>query len=137
VLLTLHKDYEILSKESEASQKDIESILERFPQIPSEYLDLIDEVTEIELEWNAEQYLRIWHPDGCLEMDEAYDISLHIKGAIPIGDNGGGKVIFYMNGIENGWGLYLVGFGNLDPEEAEYLASSLTDLLCKGIDRPA
>ena len=61
-------------------------------------------------------------------MDEGYDISKRIAGAIPVGDDGGGKVIFYMNG-QDGFGLYHVGYGDLDAEDAVFMASGLSDLL--------
>jgi hypothetical protein len=59
---------------------------------------------------------------------KGYGISKRIAGAIPIGDDGGGRVIMYMNGKE-GYGLYHVGYGDLDEEDAIFIASNLTALL--------
>ena len=68
-------------------------------------------------------------------MDHAYGISKRIAGAIPIGDDGGGKVIFYMNG-KKGFGLYHVGYGDLDAEDATFAAPNLSALfeLGAGVD---
>ncbi|MBX9624137.1 MAG: SMI1/KNR4 family protein [Gemmataceae bacterium] len=68
-------------------------------------------------------------------MDEGYMIRHRIPGAIPIGDDGGGQVIFYAQG-RDGFGLYHVGYGNLDIQDAKYIAPSLSDFLSrnKGID---
>ena len=59
-----------------------------------------------------------------------------MPGAIPIGDNGGGEVIFYADG-SNGFGLYQVKYGNLDLEDATWIAPDLEALLYRGegIDR--
>jgi hypothetical protein len=44
-------------------------------------------------------------------------------------------VIFYMNG-ESGFGLYHAGYGDLDADDAVFIASSLSDLLehASGVD---
>jgi hypothetical protein len=54
---------------------------------------------------------------------------------MPIGDDGGGQVIFYLDG-QHGFGLYHVGYGNLGEEDAIWIAASLKELLCeaKGVD---
>ena len=63
-------------------------------------------------------------------MDEGYGIQKRIPGAFPIGDNGGGHLIFYQDG-EHGRGLYQVGYGDLDGADAVFVAVSLTDTLTK------
>ena len=73
-------------------------------------------------------------PEGCLEMDEAHGISDYIPGAIPIGDDEGGKALIYMTG-NKGWGLYLSGFGDLDAEDAQWIASNLRELLCECVGK--
>lgn len=77
------------------------------------------------------QYIRIWGPAGCIEMDEGYGIRRRIPGAFPVGDDGGGHVIFYQNG-KDGFGLYHVGYGNLVGDDAIWIAPTLADLLTKG-----
>jgi hypothetical protein len=65
-------------------------------------------------------------------MDEGYDISNRINGVIPIGDDGEGKVIFYMRG-KRGDGLYHVSYGDLDAEDAVFAAPNLTAFLQHGV----
>jgi hypothetical protein len=61
-------------------------------------------------------------------MNEAHHISQRIHGAIPIGDDGGDRVVLYLDG-DNGFGLYRVGFGSLDREDAKWIAPSLIAVL--------
>ena len=61
-----------------------------------------------------------------------FRIIFHTLWRLAIGDDEGGKVIFYAEGKE-GFGLYLVGFGNLDLDDAVYIAPSLEALLIEGI----
>jgi len=56
-------------------------------------------------------------------MDVGYGISKWIPGVLPIGDDGGGEVIFYANG-KRGSGLSHVGYGNLDLDDAVWIAGS-------------
>jgi hypothetical protein len=128
MLSEIHQSFRVLAKRPEAAVGEITAIIERFPRIPSDYLRLIASVTELELEHECGQYLRIWSPAGCFDQDDGYDISKRIPGAIPIGDDGGGHVIMYMEGC-NGFGLYHVGYGNLDAEAAVWIAPTLTEFL--------
>jgi hypothetical protein len=110
-------------------------MLEKFGSVPDEFLEMVREATEIEIQHDNGTYLHFWGPSACIELDEAYEISKRIKGAFPIGDDGGGRVIFYMDG-KHGFGIYLVGFGDLDADDAIWVAASLSDLLtgAKGIE---
>jgi hypothetical protein len=87
--------------------------------------------TEIELIASA-KYFRIWGLAGCIEMDEAYGISERISEAFPFGDDGGGSVIFYRP-PPLGAGLYHVGFGDLDFEDAVWFSPDLTQFMCNGV----
>lgn len=118
----------VLAQEDPATESDIEKVTSRFPSLPAEYIDIVRHATEIEVEFENGRYLRVWGPSGCLEMDEAYLISAQIAGSIPVGDDGGGHVIYYHKG-KSGWGLYCNGYGNLDPDDAVWIAASLDQLL--------
>lgn len=100
--------------------------------IPQEYISFISQMTEAEILVLNETYIRIWGATGCVEMNAEYNIQKYIPGAIAIGDDEGGKVIFYANGKE-GSGLYKVGFGDLDIDAAEFISPSLVDLLVDGV----
>ncbi|MEE3664907.1 hypothetical protein V2I52_23885 [Brenneria sp. g21c3] len=64
-------------------------------------------------------------------MNESYHIQKYIPDAIAIGDDERGQVIFYAT-EGDGYGLYKVGFKNLDIEDAVFISNSLYDLLMKG-----
>lgn len=131
MLDSLHEKFNVLDQQEPASEEELRQLTARFPQVPQEYLELVSEATEIEMEWDARQYLRLWGPSGCVEMDESYDIGARIEGALPVGDNGGGGALLYMEG-KDGPGLYKVGFGDLDREDAVWVAPSLRKLLTEG-----
>jgi hypothetical protein len=132
MLAQLDKTWKLLARQPPASDSQVLMLNGHYPSMPDEYLSLIKEATEIELQHQRGQYVRIWGPKGCVEMDDGYDISQRIAGAIPIGDNGGGKVLFYMNG-KKGFGLYHVGYGDLDADVAIFAAPSLSALLQHGV----
>lgn len=100
--------------------------------IPQEYIDFITQLAEVEILIFDESYVRIWSAIGCIEMNSAYNIQKYIPGSIAIGDDEGGKVVFYANGKE-GFGLYKVGFGDLDINSAEWISPSLVSFLIDGI----
>lgn len=128
----LPKTLRVLASQPGATTEQVTELKGRFSSVPEEYLKLVEEATEIELQHENGQYVRIWGPSGCIEMDEGYKISKRINGAIPIGDDGGGKVIFYMKG-KRGDGLYHVGYGDLAAEDAVFTAPSLTAFLQQGV----
>ena len=131
MLKLLHPKFRVLQNQPKASTEELERLIGYFPLVPSDYIQLANEATEVELEWNGEQYLRIWNPSGCIEMDQAYGFQRRIEGSVPIGDDGGGGALVYMNG-DNGWGVYRVGFGDIDRHDALWIATSLKDLLIRG-----
>ncbi|ELN2737002.1 SMI1/KNR4 family protein [Pluralibacter gergoviae] len=120
-----------------STQEEVNSLISHFNtiSIPSEYIDFIYKFSDAEILVNNESYIRIWGGKGCIEMNNSYNIQKYIPGALAIGDDEGGKVIFYAQG-NDGYGLYLVGFGDLDINDAVFVAESLKDLLIcgRGID---
>ena len=65
-------------------------------------------------------------------MDEAYDVSLRIPDAIPVGDNGGGAMLIYLNG-DSGQGLYRVSYGDIEVASALLISPTLSALLTRGL----
>lgn len=55
--------------------------------IPSDYLDVIAEMTDVDLLANGKKHPRIWGPMRCVEMHEAYEIQNHIPLSLAAGDN--------------------------------------------------
>jgi len=128
MLKNLSASWKLLAKRAAAEESEIAALVKIVGDIPNEYLALVGEATEIELLHANGQYLRIWGPAGCREMDQAYDIRRRIPGALPIGDDGGGSVLMYAVG-HNGFGVYKVGFGCLDADELNWVGVSLCELL--------
>src|SRR5690606_8385509 len=122
--------FKILASQPGATSEEIRDLTDYFGIVPQEYVDLICEATEIEMQHLEGQYVRIWGPLGCIEMDEGYGIRQRMPDALPIGDDGGGHVIFYSDG-KHGHGLYHVGYGNLDRGDAVWIAPSLYAFLVK------
>ncbi|ELR64590.1 hypothetical protein C942_02403 [Photobacterium marinum] len=64
-------------------------------------------------------------------MNEEYMVQDYIPNSLAIGDDEGGSALIIMTG-NKGYGLYKVGFGDLDVDDAEYISASLSELLIDG-----
>ncbi|WP_330986288.1 MULTISPECIES: SMI1/KNR4 family protein [Enterobacterales] len=117
-----------------SSKDDIEKMKNHFKgiTIPQEYSIFVSQMTEAEFFVVDESYIRIWGAEGCMEMNDSHHVQKYIPNSLAIGDDEGGKVILYAFG-NNGYGLYQVGFGDLDINDAEFISPSLTDLLIHGV----
>ena len=123
----LHSDFHVLSAEPPAVESDVVAIRARYQNIPRYLLDLYMQGTEIELRHKDGALMRIWSPAGCIEMDNAYEISKRIPGAMPFGDDGG-RVLLQCDGPQ-GPGIYVCGYGALDVDEVIRVAGSLQHIL--------
>ncbi|EOU8735676.1 TPA: SMI1/KNR4 family protein [Escherichia coli] len=130
----IHEKFRLDVYKSASSKNDMEQMKNHFKDItiPDEYSAFVSQMTEAEILVMNELYIRIWGAEGCIEMNDAYHIQKYIPNSLAIGDNEGGKVILYASG-KGGFGLYQVGFGDLDINDAEFISSSLTELLIYGI----
>lgn len=135
MLEKLHHDVRGLARQKGASAPELAALSQRFPDLPGAFLELFGAATDLELSYRG-TYVRFYGPDGCLEMDRAYDISRRIPGAVVVGDNGGSEAIVFM-APPPGPGLFRVGYGALDVEEFKQVASSLEALLIQALPEPA
>ncbi|HDR6310635.1 TPA: SMI1/KNR4 family protein [Bacillus cereus] len=133
ILENLNAVFILETQEPPATKETIQE-LQGFSSIdvPSDYLEIIQHCTDAEINVNNEIYIRIWSPEGCIEMNEAHNIQKYIPNSLAIGDDEGGKVLLYANGNE-GFGLYMVDFGDLHIEEAIKISPSLKLLLMDGV----
>lgn len=132
-LANLHPSFRVEATEPPSTRSEIQQLqLFSSIEIPKEYVSIITDVTEVEILVQESKYLRIWSASGCIEMNQEYEIQRYIPSSLAIGDDEGGSAFLYMNG-KKGFGLYKLGFGDLDPDDAEYVASSLFELLIEGI----
>ena len=132
MLPPLDASWRLVASRTRGAQAHLHAMIARFPHVPSEYLEIARDLQEYELKHQTGQYFRIWPPSACIEMDDAHEISRRIPQSIPIGDDGGDRVILYLSGDE-GFGLYRVGFGSLDKDDARFIAPSLKDILSKSV----
>ncbi|HDR4567446.1 SMI1/KNR4 family protein [Bacillus paranthracis] len=133
ILEKLNDSFTLEAQESPASKEAIQE-LQKFSSIdvPLDYLEVIQNCTNAEINVQNELYIRIWGPTDCIEMNKAHDIQKYIPNSLAIGDDEGGKALLYGEGKE-GFGLYTVDFGDLDIEEAIKIAPSLKALLIDGV----
>ncbi|MBI2837557.1 MAG: hypothetical protein HYX75_04545 [Acidobacteria bacterium] len=104
--------------------KSIAKLRERYPALPPELAELMREASEIELSYRG-VYLRLYGPEACEEMDEAYSVSKRIPGAVTVGDNGGGEALVVMpDGA-----IHRIGYGALAVDALRFVAASLEALL--------
>ncbi|KKB73051.1 MULTISPECIES: SMI1/KNR4 family protein [Bacillus] len=129
VLGKISSRFSIDAQEAPANKEEIKSLVEFSPiNVPPDYLDIVSEATEVEINVAGEKHIRIWSPAGCVEMNESYEIQDYIPDSLAVGDDEGGNALIFFEG-KDGFGLYIVGFGDLDAEEAVKVAPSLNDLL--------
>ena len=129
----INKKYKIFIN-GEASNIDSIKKLKDFSPIPipEEYFEIIRNKTEIEINVKNMNYIRIWGADNSIEMNKGYYIQKYIPNSIAIWDDEGEYILLYADG-KQGFGLYIVEFGDLDVEEMKYISKSLKDLLLRGI----
>lgn len=124
----------VLETQEPPATKEAIQELKKFSliDVPADYLEIIQQSTNAEFNVNNEMYIRIWGPVDCIEINEAHNIQKYIPNSLAIGDDEGGKALLYAGGNE-GFGLYIVEFGNLDIEEAIKISHSLKTLLVDGM----
>ena len=129
VLTELNEIYRIDASNNASDEREIADLIAFSSiKVPSEYLELIREHTEVEINVQDQRYIRIWGAKGCIEMNEAYLIQKYIPDSLAIGDDEGGHAILYAEG-QNGFGIYAIGFGDLDIDDMIFIAKSLKDML--------
>jgi len=131
----LHPEIRVLAQKPGASEADTRALAKLFPGLPVGFLDLMREATELELSYRG-VYLRLCGPKGCIEMDEAYQISRQVPGAITVGDNGGSEAIVFMS-LPPGPGLFRLGYGALAIDELSCVAESLEAALVHAEPEPS
>ncbi|UZQ49373.1 SMI1/KNR4 family protein [Clostridium kluyveri] len=133
ILKDLSNNYRIDANKLASNDEEIKNLI-KFSEIeiPEDFLEIIREQTEIEINVDGKKYIRIWGADGCIEMNDAYNIQANIPNSLAIADDEGGNALIYTTG-EKGFGLYVIAFNDLDVDELQYVASSLSDLLIKNI----
>ena len=90
IIENLHEYFTIDTKEEAANQDAIEQ-LKSFStiNIPEEYIEIIMYATEIEISVQKSIYIRIWSPEGYIELNEAYKIQESFPESLAIGDDEG------------------------------------------------
>lgn len=125
ILNKIGKVFEIDTSNVKSSNIEIDELI-RYSKIdvPLEFLEIVRERTELEILVNSKKYIRIWGANGCIEMNEEYHIQKYIPDSLAIGDDECSNAVLYANG-NNGFGVYMVSFSDLDVDEMIYIADSL------------
>lgn len=133
ILYNLKENISIEAGGKASSEIAIEEMIIKSPiEIPDEYMELIREVSELEISIYGVKILRLWGASGCIEMNEAYNIQKYLPRSWAVGDDEGGYAVVYAS--EDGkTGVYAVPFSDLDDNEKIFIAPSLFDFLVKGI----
>jgi len=133
ILNRISDKFSVDVKKTPATKQELR-ILQQFSsiEVPQDYIEIVREATEVEICVDGKMYIRIWSPLGCIEMNKAYDIQKYLPNSLAIGDDEGGMALIYLDG-EDGFGLYICDFGDLDIKEAVKIAPTLEDLLVHDI----
>ena len=125
ILSKMSKSFEIATSATKSSDIAIDELIQYSKiNVPLEFLEIIRERTELEILVNNEKYIRIWGASGCIEMNDVYHIQKYIPDSLAIGDDGYSNALLYANG-NNGFGVYMVSFGDLGVDGMVYIADSL------------
>lgn len=136
ILTEISNMYTIESQNSPASKEEILKLINFSPiELPKDYLELLEQATEIYINVKNGGCIRIWELlgiNGVMDLNEAYQVQRYIPKSLVIGDDGGDIALIYLDGKE-GFGLYKIGFGDLDINDAVKISSSLKDLLVNNV----
>ena len=124
--------FTIHSSDPPCPTDSIEEFKNRYVDVPNEYLELISSATELELSHACGAYLRIYGMADAIDMDEGYSISDNLEGAVPIGDDGNSRAVFYWRG-NKGSGAHLHSCDSMFPEDVIFVAPSLVSLVKDGV----
>ena len=136
ILCKMSKSFELVASDEKSSDAEINELIHYSKiDVPFEFIEIIKEKTELEILVNNEKYIRVWGAKGCIEMNSAHHIQKYIPDSLAIGDDECSNAVLYANG-SNGFGIYMVSFGDLDVNEMVYIADSLEAFFVKekGID---
>ncbi|MEH7469533.1 SMI1/KNR4 family protein, partial [Priestia megaterium] len=100
--------------------------------VPTEFIEIIQLASDIEINVSDQMYIRIWGASGCIEMNKAYEVQKYLPNSIGIADDEGGGALIYLQD-KDGFGVYYTRFADLDIEEAVKIAPSLTELLVNNV----
>lgn len=133
IIKKISSKYNVYGKDIASSEESIEKI-RRFSTIliPGDYIKLLKEATDIQISIEDFKDIMIWGVDRCIEMNNAYEIQQYIPKSLAIGDDGYGNALIYATG-ERGFGLYVIALNDLEIDELQYVASSLSDLLINNV----
>ena len=128
---SLHPRLKLLACQPPAGPLAVKALQETFPQIPADYFELVSQASELELVTDTGRDFRVYDPEGVSEMTGAYQIPSYIPGAVVVGDSYG-QALIYANGAF-GFGVYRVGWGDLDIQNACWIAPTLRAFLFEGV----
>ena len=124
--------FKVVTSNIKSSDVEIDELIQ-FSKIdvPEEFIQIIKEKTELEIQVDDKKYIRIWGANGCIEMNAAYSVQKYIPNSLAIGDDECCNVILYASGHE-GFGIYMASLSDLDVDEMVFIANSLEDFFVKG-----
>ncbi len=128
--------FKVATNNTKSSDVEIDELIQFSKiDIPTEFIQIIKEKTEIEIQVDDKKYIRIWGASGCIEMNVAYCIQKYIPNSLAIGDDECCNVLLYAYGHE-GFGVYMVSLSDLDIDEMVFVAETLEDFFVneKGLD---
>lgn len=126
----IHPSLEVVRFELASTLEDVKRLQRSSPtEVPRDYAEWVQVASELEIvDKNATCCFRVWDVDGCLEMNEAYDVKRSLPGALAVGDNEAGALLVYLSSVRKP-GLYRVSLGDMDVDSAVWIAESLDELL--------
>ena len=123
-MVSPHEAFHVLARGDAPSAHDIRRAVSL--GVSESYVEWIQGGADLELEHTSGLDVRIWAPDGLVEMNAAYDVRNQLGGGVAIGD------AFGLFLVERQDGLFAVGAGALDAGELRIVAADLNAMLSAG-----
>ena len=94
ILNSFSSVYRIDASKSPSNEEEIQA-LQDFSTItiPTEYIEMIQLASDIEVNVSDQMYIRIWGASGCIEMNEVYEVQKYLPNSLAIGDDEGGGAL--------------------------------------------
>lgn len=88
-----------------------------------DYQEIVVDGADVELQHDSGIDIRIWSPAGVVEMNKAHDVRSRLGSGLAVGDADG------LCLIERADGIFVVGWGAMDPAELQFVAVDLRSML--------
>lgn len=126
--MRIYHELQITSNGPKEKQEDLRNLYDIFPcrAALDDYTSVLNSLGPFSAVF-PDGMFSIWSSAQLIDMEKGYQLVKNLGNVLPVGDNGGGRVLFIRPDKSNG--VYIIGFGDLYLPSSEFIANSLTSLI--------